>query len=104
MQIDDPSFRAPKRFLRIADLVAGLFTPRDRVREEVSAMAHALRVRAALAPDEQRAFDQLVTDYPETALGMLIDRTDEEALAAIRRHLASVALTFPSAASPPSGT
>ena len=67
MQISDP---APKRFLRIADLVAGLFTPRDRVREEVCAMAHALRVRAALAPDEQRAFDQLVTDYPETALGI----------------------------------
>lgn len=82
--------------MQITRFVTQLLAPRDRVRDEVSAMSHVLRVRAALAPDEQRAFDQLVIDYPETALGMLIDRSDEQALAAIRRHLASVALTMPS--------
>jgi len=80
---------------RITDHLESVMTRRDRVREEVRAMAQVLRVRAALAPDEQRSFDQLVVDYTETTLGLLIDRDDDEALTAVRRYLASVSTTMP---------
>ena len=66
-----------------------------RVRDEVRAMAHVLRVRSRLIADEQQLFDQLVTDHAETILGLLIDRTTDDATEAVRRHLASVAHTMP---------
>jgi len=86
------------RFLRTAaaSQVRGLVAaPRDPVRDEVCAMAHVLRVRSRLSPDEQRAFDQLVTDYTQTMLGLLVGCSDDEALEAVRRQLASVAVTMP---------
>jgi hypothetical protein len=61
-----------------------------RVRDELRAMAHVLRVRSRLTGDEQRSFDQLVTAHAETMLGMLIERSADEATEAVRRHLASV--------------
>jgi len=69
--------------------------PSFQVRDEVCAMAHVLRVRSRLLPEEQRAFDQLVTDYTQTMLALLVGRSDEEALEAVRRQLASVAGTMP---------
>jgi len=68
---------------------------RDPVRDDIRAMAYVLRVRSRLTADEQRAFDQLVADHAETMLGMLIDRGDDEATEAVRRHLAAVAHTMP---------
>jgi hypothetical protein len=80
---------------RIQLLVAFRNRDREPVRDDIRAMAHVLRVRSRLTSDEQRSFDQLVIDYTETMLGMLIDRSDDEALEAVRRHLASVAHTMP---------
>lgn len=68
---------------------------RARVREDVEAMAQVLRVRAALTADEQRSFDQLVVDYTQSTLGLLVERDDTEALTAVRRYLASVSTTMP---------
>ena len=58
-------------------------------------MSQVLRVRAALTDEERRSFDQLVIDYTESTLGLLVDRDDETALAAVRRYLASVSTTMP---------
>jgi hypothetical protein len=80
---------------RMTDHLQSLMTRRDRVRDEVRVMAQVLRVRAALEPDEQRSFDQLVVDYAESTLGLLVDRDDNEALTAVRRYLASVTTTMP---------
>lgn len=80
---------------RMTDQLQSLMTRRDRVRDEVRAMAQVLRVRAALDHDEQRSFDQLVVDYTESTLGLLVDRDDDEALTAVRRYLASVTTTMP---------
>jgi hypothetical protein len=79
---------------RLTELVA-VTRARRRRSDDLRAMAHVLRVRSRLTADEQRAFDQLVTDYGETMLGMLIDRSEDEAAAAVRRHLASVSHTMP---------
>jgi hypothetical protein len=90
------------RFVRAAaamqaDRIRALVASRDRdpMRDDIRAMAHVLRVRSRLTTDEQRSFDQLVTDYTETLLGMLVDRSDDEATEAVRRHLASVSHTMP---------
>lgn len=58
-------------------------------------MAQVLRVRSALTGDEQRSFDQLVVDYTQSTLGLLVDRDDGDALTSVRRYLASVATTMP---------
>lgn len=80
---------------RVVERLHAFVTRRERVRDEVRVMAQVLRVRAALEPDERRSFDQLVVDYPQSTLGLLIDRDDGEALAAVRRYLASVTTTMP---------
>ena len=68
---------------------------RDPVRADIAAMCRVVRVRMCLTPEQQAAFDPIVADYPRTMLGLFVDRTDAEALDAIQRHLASVALTMP---------
>ena len=80
------------RFLKAA--ASTIVSARDS-RQEVCAMAHVLRVRASLRADEQRAFDALVRDYTESTLALIVDRTDDEALEAVRRRLASVSITMP---------
>jgi hypothetical protein len=68
---------------------------RDPVSADIRAMAHVLRVRSRLTAEQQRSFDQLVADYEETMLGMLVDRSDDEATSAVQRHLSSIAHTMP---------
>lgn len=80
---------------RMSDQLQSVMTRRDRVREQVQGMAQVLRVRAALTADEQRSFDQLVVDYTQSTLGLLVDRDDDESLLAVRRYLASVSTTMP---------
>ena len=80
------------RFLKAA--ASTIVSARDS-RQEVCAMAHVLRVRASLAADEQRAFDALVRDYTESTLALIVDRTDDEAIEAVRRRLASVSISMP---------
>ncbi|HEY5937634.1 MAG TPA: hypothetical protein VIU61_23465 [Kofleriaceae bacterium] len=80
------------RFLKAA--ATTIVSARDS-RQEVCAMAHVLRVRASLAPDEQRAFDALVRDYTESTLALIVDRSDADALEAVRRRLASVSISMP---------
>jgi DNA-binding GntR family transcriptional regulator len=81
---------------RLTELVA---VARKRRRssktDDLRAMAHVLRVRSRLTADEQHSFDQLIADHSDIILGMLIDRSDDEATSAIRRHLASVSHTMP---------
>lgn len=79
------------RFLRNA---ASTIVSAHDPRQEVCAMAHVLRVRASLSPDEQRAFDILVRDYTESTLALIVNRTDEEAVEAVRRRLASVRISM----------
>jgi len=78
---------------RLTELVA-VTRARRRRRDDIRAMAQVLRVRSRLTTDEQRAFDQLVIDRDETMLGTLVDRSDDEATAAIRRHLVSMSHTM----------
>lgn len=80
------------RFLKAA---ASTIVSAHDSRQEVCAMAHVLRVRASLGADEQRAFDALVRDYTESTLALIVDRTDDEAVEAVRRRLASVSITMP---------
>ena len=80
---------------RMSDQIQSVMTRRERVREQVQAMAQVLRVRAALTAEEQRAFDGLVTDYTQSTLGLLVDRDDGDALIAVRRYLDSVSTTMP---------
>jgi hypothetical protein len=80
---------------RMSDQFQSVIGRRERVREDVQAMAQVLRVRAALTADEQRSFDQLVVDYTQSTLGLLVERDDEEALTSVRRYLASVSTTMP---------
>jgi hypothetical protein len=68
---------------------------RDPVRADIAAMCRVVRVRSHLSPEHQQAFDQLATDYPTTILSLLIDRTDPEAVEAVRRQLDAVAHTMP---------
>lgn len=87
--------RVSERVQSLTGQVESWVTRRDQVRDEVTTMAHVLRVRADLTTDEQRSFDQLVVDYTETTLGLLIDRDHATALTAVQRYLASVATTMP---------
>jgi hypothetical protein len=80
---------------RVSDQIQSAMGRRERVREDVQAMAQVLRVRAALTADEQRSFDQLVVDYTQSTLGLLVERDDDEALMSVRRYLASVSTTMP---------
>ena len=80
------------RFLKAA--ASTIVSARDS-RQEVCAMAHVLRVRASLAVDEQRAFDALVRDYTESTLALIVERSDADALEAVRRRLASVSISMP---------
>ena len=80
------------RFLKAA--ASTIVSARDS-RQEVCAMAHVLRVRASLGADEQQTFDALVRDYTESTLALIVDRTDAEAVEAVRRRLASVSITMP---------
>jgi hypothetical protein len=77
---------------RIRTLVA---RDRDTVAIEVCAMAHVLRIRSRLTADEQRGFDEFVRDYTETMLGMVVNRSEDDALESVRRHLGSVSITMP---------
>ena len=80
------------RFLRSA--VTSTIVSAHDPRQEVCAMAHVLRVRASLSPDEQRSFDILVRDYTESTLALIVNRSDEEAVEAVRRRLASVRISM----------
>ena len=80
---------------QVSNQVESWLERRDRVRDEVTSMAHVLRVRADLTPEEQRSFDQLVVDYTDTTLGLLVDRDHATSLTAVQRYLASVATTMP---------
>ena len=56
--------------------------------DEVSATAHVLRVRARLAPDEQRAFDELMNGPAATdIITMLVNRSEDDAVEKLRRRL-----------------
>jgi hypothetical protein len=84
---------AASQTIRVWTLVAA--RDRDPVRADIAAMCRVLRVRLCLTPEQQQSFDQLVADYPRIMLGLLVDRSDTEALEAVQRHLASVAHTMP---------
>jgi hypothetical protein len=57
--------------------------------DEVRATAHVLRVRARLAPDEQRAFDELMSGPAATDIvTMLVNRGEDDAIDKLRRRLA----------------
>ena len=56
--------------------------------DEVCATVHVLRVRARLAADEQRAFDELMRGPAATDLvTMLVNRGEDDALDKLRRRL-----------------
>jgi len=80
--------------VRIWTLVGREMAARDRdpVRADIAAMCRVVRVRMCLTLAQQAAFDPIVADYPRIVLGLFVDRSDAEALEAVRRHLASVAL------------
>lgn len=84
---------AAEQTVRVWTLVAA--RDRDPVRADIAAMCRVLRVRANLAPADQLAFDQLTAEYPATMLGLLFDRDDLEALAAVQHYLAAMANTLP---------
>lgn len=56
--------------------------------DEASATAHVLRVRARLAPHEQRAFDDLMAGPAATDIvTMLVNRGEDDAIEKLRRRL-----------------
>ncbi len=56
--------------------------------DEVRATAHVLRVRARLEPDEQRAFDDLMSGPAATdIITMLVNRSEDDAVDKLRRRL-----------------
>jgi hypothetical protein len=56
--------------------------------DEVRATAHVLRVRARLAPEEQSAFDELMSGPAATdIITMLVNRGEDDAVDKLRRRL-----------------
>jgi hypothetical protein len=56
--------------------------------DEISAATHVLRVRARLAPDEQLAFDELMSGPAATdIITMLVNRSEDDAVDRLRRRL-----------------
>ncbi|HET9625529.1 MAG TPA: hypothetical protein VFP84_29380 [Kofleriaceae bacterium] len=84
---------AASHTVRIWTLVAARHD--DPVRADIAAMCRVVRVRQHLTPEQQAMFDQLAIDYPMTILGLLVDRSDPEAVAAVQRQLDAVAHTMP---------
>lgn len=57
--------------------------------DEVSAIAHVLRIRARLEPAEQHVFDALVcSDAAADIITMLVNRGEADAVACLRRRMA----------------
>lgn len=76
--------------VRIWTLVA-VGEPRDRspVQLDIAAMCRVVRVRMCLDASEQAAFDAVIADYPRIVLGLFVDRSDADALDAVRVFLAT---------------
>jgi hypothetical protein len=61
----------------------------ERTEDKIAATAHVLRVRGRLAPDEQRAFDELMRgDSATRVIRMVLSRDEDDALAAVRERIA----------------
>lgn len=61
----------------------------ERPEDKIAATAHVLRVRGRLAPDEQRAFDELMRgDSATRTIRAVLSRDEDDAVAAIRERIA----------------